>query len=148
MTSCDRRTVLRGLGTAVTLPWLEAFRGGSSAHAASSLSATTLRSAFMFIPNGVHAPDWIPEQQVHGERGLTPLLEPISGQRDRISVLVGLDHHNAKALGDGPGDHARSSACFLTAAPSENIRRGHRSRSFRRSGHGQGPSWANPIRFT
>ena len=116
MTSCDRRTVLRGLGTAVTLPWLEAFRGGSSAHAASSLSATPLRSAFMFIPNGVHAPDWIPEQQVHGERGLTPLLEPISGQRDRISVLLGLDHHNAKALGDGPGDHARSSACFLTAA--------------------------------
>ena len=71
MTSCDRRTVLRGLGTAVTLPWLEAFRGGSSAHAASSLSATPLRSAFMFIPNGVHAPDWIPEQQVHGEHGLT-----------------------------------------------------------------------------
>ena len=108
MTSCDRRTVLRGLGTAVTLPWLEAFRGGSSAHAASSPSATTLRSAFMFIPNGVHAPDWIPEQQVHGERGLTPLLEPISGQRDRISVLVGLDHHNAKALGD----------CLLYTSPS------------------------------
>ena len=116
MTSCDRRAILRGLGTAVTLPWLEAFRGSNLASAAASATPAPLRSAFMFIPNGVHAPDWVPEQKVHGDRGLTPLLEPISGQRDRISVLVGLDHHNAKALGDGPGDHARSSACFLTAA--------------------------------
>ena len=116
MTSCDRRAILRGLGTAVTLPWLEAFRGRNLASAASSSNLAPLRSAFMFIPNGVHAPDWIPDQKVHGDRGLTPLLEPISGQRDRISVLVGLDHHNAKPLGDGPGDHARSSACFLTAA--------------------------------
>ena len=53
----------------------------------------------MFIPNGVHAHDWFGEQQVHGERGLTPSVGTISGQRDRISVLVGLDHHNAKALG-------------------------------------------------
>ena len=30
----------------------------------------------MFIPNGVHAPDWIPEQQVHGERGLTLCWNP------------------------------------------------------------------------
>ena len=31
MTSCDRRAILRGLGTAVTLPWLEAFRGSNLA---------------------------------------------------------------------------------------------------------------------
>ena len=31
-------------------------------------------------------------------------------------VLTGLAQHNAEALGDGPGDHARSLACFLTGA--------------------------------
>ena len=110
MTSCDRRTVLRGLGTAVTLPWLETFRGGSSAHAASSLSATPLRSAFMFIPNGVHAPDWIPEQKVHGERGLTLCWNSFQDSGTHQQWL--LDHHNAKALGDGPGDHARHPLAF------------------------------------
>ena len=29
-------------------------------------------------------------------------------------VLSGLSHHNAEALGDGAGDHARAGACFLT----------------------------------
>ena len=121
MTICDRRAVLRGLGTAVALPWLEAVQGVNQASAASSLSKAPLRTAFMFIPNGVHAPDWFPQQDVHGEHGLSPLLEPIADQRDRISVLVGLDHHNAKALGDGPGDHARSSACFLQPLTPERL---------------------------
>lgn len=116
MTSFDRRTVLQGLGTAVMLPWLECLDKSSSAFAMSSNTTNPLRTAFMFIPNGVHAPDWIPQKDVHGSDGLTPLLEPIAPQRHRISVLSGLDHHNAKALGDGPGDHARSSSCFLTAA--------------------------------
>jgi hypothetical protein len=29
-------------------------------------------------------------------------------------VLSGLEHENANALGDGPGDHARAAACYLT----------------------------------
>ena len=82
----------------------------------------------MFIPNGVHAPDWIPEQRVHGDCGLTPLLEPVSGQRDRISVLVGLDHHNAKALRWTWGSRPVIRLLFDCRTPRKNIRRGHRSR--------------------
>ena len=36
--------------------------------------------------------------------------------KDKITIHAGLAHRNARALGDGPGDHARSAACFLTGA--------------------------------
>lgn len=113
-----RRTVLRGLGTAMALPWLEAMAGPVS-RLSPALGATPaappVRLAFLFVPNGVHAPDWSPA--VTGKEWTpTPLLEPLGRVREHVSVLSGLAHHNAKALGDGPGDHARSAACFLTGA--------------------------------
>ena len=43
-----------------------------------------------------------------------PTLEPLAPFKDDLLVLTGLAQHNAEALGDGPGDHARSLACFLT----------------------------------
>ncbi|MEE2718364.1 MAG: DUF1552 domain-containing protein [Planctomycetota bacterium] len=114
-----RRTMLRGLGTTMALPWLEAM-STSVAGAASTVAASTgggppVRLAFLFVPNGVHAPHWAPTGT---GTDWTPshLLKPLERVREHVSVLSGLAHHNAKALGDGPGDHARSSACFLTGA--------------------------------
>ena len=46
----------------------------------------------------------------------SPGLEPLGEHRRHFTVLRGLGHRNARALGDGPGDHARSAACFLTGA--------------------------------
>jgi len=75
------------------------------------------RLAFVFFPNGIHMQDWTPraEGPLPAE-GLPYLLEPLAGLRGDISILTGLAHGNARALGDGPGDHARSAACFLTGA--------------------------------
>ncbi|MHA0112009.1 DUF1552 domain-containing protein, partial [Klebsiella pneumoniae] len=42
------------------------------------------------------------------------ILQPLAPFRDHVSVLSGLSQINATALGDGPGDHARSAAAFLT----------------------------------
>jgi hypothetical protein len=42
------------------------------------------------------------------------ILKPLEPFRDDMLVLSGLAAENAKALGDGPGDHARAGACFLT----------------------------------
>ena len=42
--------------------------------------------------------------------------KPLEAYKDDLLVLTGLAQHNAEALGDGPGDHARSLACFLTGA--------------------------------
>jgi hypothetical protein len=114
----SRRTVLRGLGTAMALPWLEAMvphrvLAAGLDGAASSGAAIPLRMAFFYVPNGAHMPDWTPE----GEGclcELPPILKPLEPFRDDLLVLTGLAQDNAHAKGDGPGDHARSLACFLT----------------------------------
>lgn len=117
----DRRTLLRGLGVAVALPWLEAMspntlvRAGSIARAALVPAVAPLRAAFLFIPNGVDPPAWYPTGEGR-DYLLSPALEPLAPLKDKFSVLSGLAHRNAAALGDGPGDHARSAACFLTGA--------------------------------
>jgi hypothetical protein len=47
---------------------------------------------------------------------LPPILRPLEPFREHTLVLSNLMCHNANALGDGPGDHARASASFLTGA--------------------------------
>jgi len=117
----DRRTMLRGLGVAVALPWLEVMRpntlvrAGSIAGAAQAGVSAPLRAAFLFIPNGVDPPAWHPTG-TGSDYQLSSALEPLAPHKGKFSVLSGLAHRNAAALGDGPGDHARSSACFLTGA--------------------------------
>ena len=118
----DRRTVLRGVGTAIAMPWMEAMAPTSLTRtvlAGQGVVERPVRLAFLFVPNGVHPPDWIPESTPEtrtAEFALPPSLQPLEDVRGLVNVHTGLAHHNAKALGDGPGDHARSAACFLTGA--------------------------------
>lgn len=104
----DRRTVLKGLGAAVALPWLEAM-----APAAPAAAKAPVRTAFVYVPNGVHMQDWTPKGE--GALGELPaILEPLKAFKGDINVLSGLALDKAKANGDGPGDHARAQAAFLT----------------------------------
>ena len=108
-----RRTFLKGVGATLGLPLLEAMLPASG-FAAQSAGAPK-RMAFVFVPNGVIVPDWT----VKGEGAdwqLSPTLEPLAKVKDRVCVVSGLMQDNARAKGDGPGDHARSSAAFLTGA--------------------------------
>src|SRR5438105_1418762 len=107
----DRRTALKGFGAAVALPWLEAMAPVASA--APAAAKLPLRAAFLYVPNGVHMPDWTPK--VDG--ALTELpntLEPLKPFLGDINVLSGLALDKARPNGDGPGDHARAQAAFLT----------------------------------
>jgi hypothetical protein len=107
----DRRTVLKGLGAAVALPWLEAMTPVASAAPAAVKSP--MRAAFLYVPNGMHMQDWMPKTE--GALGDLPLLlEPLKPFKDHLNVLSGLALDKAKANGDGPGDHARAQAAFLT----------------------------------
>lgn len=109
----ERRTFVKGLGAVLGLPLLEAMIPGTG-YAAGSIS-TPKRMAFVFVPNGVIVPDW--ETKGEGSNWeLSPTLEPLAKVKDKVSVLKGLAQDNARAKGDGPGDHARSSAAFLTGA--------------------------------
>ena len=60
----------------------------------------------------------------------TRILKPLEPSANDMLVLSGLMDHNGNALGDGPGDHARAGASFLTGVhPQEDGRRGIKSAS-------------------
>ena len=110
--SLARRTLLRGIGASVALPFLDAM---SPAFGATVKKASPRRLSFVHVPNGIVMDDWTPK--VFGaEFELTPILKPLEPFRRELLVLSGLAHRNGEALGDGPGDHARAGAVFLTGA--------------------------------
>ncbi len=80
---------------------------------ASAPKSRTIRMAFLFVPNGINMADWTPAT-VGANYELPYILEPLTKVRESVSVLTGLTQKNAFALGDGPGDHARSAAAWLT----------------------------------
>lgn len=118
--SVSRRTMLRGLGVGMALPMLEAMMPGGLGAVASAASpavaaAAPLRMAAFFLPNGMCMEDWTPSAEGSGFEFPNTLkaLEPV---KDQVNVLSGLALDNGRAKGDGPGDHARSAASFLTGA--------------------------------
>src|SRR5215216_665981 len=98
----DRRTMLKGVGAAVALPWLEVMTPLASAAPAAK---SPLRAAFLYVPNGMHMPDWTPKAEgVLSE--LPALLEPLTPFKGDLNILSGLALDKARANGDGRGDHA------------------------------------------
>jgi hypothetical protein len=69
--------------------------------------------AFITVPNGVNQDAWWPKGEGN-DFVLGPTMEPLTGLKDQIQVIAGLDHINATAGPDGAGDHARASASLLT----------------------------------
>ncbi len=110
MKPMSRRTILRGLGTAIALPWLEAMAPDRRRRPA----PLPKRMAFFYVPNGVHMPDWTPKVPAEPASILPDILKPLDPFKDDLLVLTGLTQDGAFAHGDGGGDHARSLASFLT----------------------------------
>lgn len=110
----SRRTTLKGLGIGLALPWLESMGPLNSwgAEVATTQSAPN-RVAFLYVPNGVNMEDWKPEQY-GSEFELPSILESLNFTKDQLLILSGLTADKARANGDGPGDHARALAAFLT----------------------------------
>ena len=110
--------MIQGLGVSMALPFLEAMWPARGF--AANTSTIPRRLGFVFFPNGAIMQHWTPTDEGTGYT-LTPTLEPLSKVRDKINILSGLMQDNANAKGDGPGDHARSAAAFLTGAhPNKN----------------------------
>lgn len=107
-----RRTVLKGLGTALTLPWLEAMMP-RKVLAASAVAKPPVRLGFLYIPNGVNVDHWYPTTTGFNF-DLPTSLQPLAAFKDDINVISGLTHDKARSNQDGAGDHARAAACFLT----------------------------------
>lgn len=109
----DRRTVLRGLGAAMALPWMEAMLPKSAAAAAKA--KVPVRMAFVYFPNGAIMPSWRPEGEGKSYQ-LGETLKPLNDFREDMLLITGLAQDNGRAKGDGAGDHARGAASFLTGA--------------------------------
>ena len=107
----SRRTLLRGLGTSLALPLLDSM---IPAFAATTKSGKPpVRLAFVYHPTGAIMDRWTPKADGTGfEFG--PTLKALEPFRERLLVLSGLAQVNGRALGDGPGDHAREGATWLT----------------------------------
>lgn len=103
-----RRTFLRGLGACIALPWLEAMMPARAA-----LGGAPRRMAFIYLPNGMDMANWTPSKMGAGY-DFPSTLQPLQPHQQHLSVLSGLAHGQARAGGDGPGDHARANATFLT----------------------------------
>jgi hypothetical protein len=99
----SRRTLLRGLGAAISLPVLDAM----------TPAPVPVRLAFIYVPNGIHMPAWTPATD-GADFELPRILAPLAPLRDHISFLSGLTQNTGRALGDAAGDHARASATYLT----------------------------------
>jgi hypothetical protein len=103
-----RRTLLRGTGMAMGLPFLEAMLPRTLL--AEPAAAPPVRMGFFFIPNGVNMEHWRQPKTP----GLPYSLEPLKPVADKVLIISGLRQQHAEAGGDGAGDHARDSAVYLT----------------------------------
>jgi hypothetical protein len=99
------------VGTVVALPLLEAMLPLTAM--AQSLKRRPNRMAFVFVPNGMHMQDWTPTAE-GSEFPLPYIMEPLKNVRASLTALTGLAQDKARPHGDGPGDHARSAAAWLT----------------------------------
>jgi hypothetical protein len=118
-----RRTFLRGMGAVIALPALDAMTPAFAARGLHLRAARfggqvgaagrPVRLAFTYVPNGVTMADWTPKGDGIGFE-FSRILKPLEPFREETLVLSGLAHRNGAALGDGPGDHARAAASYLT----------------------------------
>ena len=108
----SRRTVLRGLGTTLALPFLEAM---IPAARAADAAARPKRLSVFYTPNGMTMDAYRPVA-TGADYVLPPTLAPLEPFRADMVVVSGLGHPQAAAFGDRPAGHGRSCPAFLTGA--------------------------------
>jgi hypothetical protein len=107
----SRRTFLRGAGTALALPLLDAMIPSMTALAQTPAAPERLRRlGYVYIPMGCDGSRWAPPA---GERldELSFTLAPLAPVKQHVAVLGNLELRNAY-----PGTHATSNSAFLSAA--------------------------------
>jgi len=122
----SRRTVLKGMGVTVALPFLDAMLPAGKAYAKTeaAASASRVRVVAMEMVHGAAGSTaigtkkhlWAPEKVGSGFDLSGTSLSPLEPFRDDLTIISNTDVHNAEAftLPEIGGDHFRSSAVFLT----------------------------------
>ncbi|MDY7227995.1 DUF1552 domain-containing protein [Hyalangium rubrum] len=111
----SRRTFLRGAGTLLGLPVLEAMVP-SIARAQASGALPPRRMMAFYVPNGMYPPEWYPTN-TGADYTLSPLLSPLAAFKSDMLVLSGLGNKPSHYSSNVDVGHVASTATFLTAVP-------------------------------
>ena len=104
-----RRTFLRGMGTALALPLLDAMVPAMTA-LADTPALPVRRLGFVFMPMGCDITRWAPPGGEKLEQ-LSPILSSLEKVKSQVNILSNMELKNAY-----PGTHATSNSAFLSAA--------------------------------
>ena len=108
----SRRTMLRGLGVSMALPWLESVRVWGDETSAKKASEAPVRLAVLFSGNGFHSKEW----WVKGEgkaMELGKVLAPLKPHREKLLFVEGL--FNAESMKGNI--HSSQTGNLLSGAP-------------------------------
>jgi hypothetical protein len=105
-----RRLFLRGMGTALALPLLDAMVPVLSARA-QSVASGVRRLGYVYIPMGMNPAAWIPTTEGRISE-LSPSLVSLMPVLDHITVVTNLELRNAYTT----GNHASSNCAFLSCS--------------------------------
>ncbi len=108
-----RRTVLRGIGATVALPFLDAMAPALTATSRTPANPIP-RLGFIYAPNGMFLPNFHPVGG--GGRGFefTPILRPLERFRDQMVVVSGLSNNGVVSPNEGGGVHTRAHGGWLS----------------------------------
>ena len=107
--SISRRTVLRGAGVTMALPWLESLPCFAAAPTAAN--PFPKRFGVLFMGNGVNEDHWGSEGS-GSEMVLSKTLSPLEPIKHKINVIHGLFQKRAT----GQGIHPAQTGCLLSGA--------------------------------
>jgi hypothetical protein len=108
----DRRTFLRGAGTALALPLLDAMVPAATAQS-NTAAAQRLRFGAVYVPNGIYPGMWHPEQ-AGKDFEFNQIMKPLEPLRDYITTVSRMKAPDGGK--DDGGIHMGASSHFLNGA--------------------------------
>src|SRR5690606_41752814 len=103
-----RRDFLGSSAAIVSLPFLGSL---FSRDARAQACADRQRFIAIFVPNGLHVPDFTPTTAGPGS-AMPQILEPLAPIRATISVITGTDHQQTAEPRAPPGAHGSGTPAF------------------------------------
>ena len=109
----SRRTMLRGLGVSMALPWMESLTAaGEPAVGGAAAAEPPVRLAVLFAGNGFHSKEWWAEGAGRDIK-LGKVLEPVAGFREKMLFVKGLYNEQARK----GNIHSSQTGNLLSGAP-------------------------------
>lgn len=108
----SRRTLLRGAGVSLALPWLEIME----TKAQGAPEATLPRVIFIYFPTGYKSGEWVPNKAAgaYADYALPNIAKALDPFKKKLTLITGMSNDPAAVGNGGDGIHARGTGCFLT----------------------------------